>query len=393
MEWRVLGPLEVLTDGSPVNLGGRQRRLVLAILLSNSHQSVSTDRVIDEVWGDSPPDSARKTIQAHVAHLRKALNGQSEYLSSSADGYVMTPETGTVDSDRFEAALARAQEVRSAEPARTAALLDDALTMFRGEPYAGLGEDALAIRVEAARLAELRLSAREDRLDALLATGDAPRAAAEAERLLAEHPLRERLWATEMLALYRSGRQSEALQSFSRARQVLVEELGIEPSKELRALEQQILEQDQSLASSTLATTQPSPVTDLRRNPYKGLRAFDEADSNDFFGRAELVRQLVDRFASRTPERLTVLAGPSGAGKSSILRAGLIPRLRDLGLVVATMFPGDDPEEALDWACREETTDGVPDDASGPVDVIAVTNSKSCSRRHRATRETDSSLA
>ena len=372
MEWRVLGPLEVLADGSPVSLGGRQRRLVLAILLSNAHQSVTTDKVIDGVWGDSPPDSARKTIQAHVAHLRKALNGKSEYLSSTVDGYVITPDAGSVDSDNFEAAVAAAQESRFGEPARTAALLDDALAMFRGEPYAGLGEDALAIRVEVARLAELRLSAREDRLDALLAAGDAPRAAAEAERLLAAHPLRERLWATEMLALYRSGRQSEALQSFSRARQVLAHELGIEPSNELRALELQILEQDASLASSTLPAIQTSPVADLRRNPYKGLRAFDEADSNDFFGRAELVRQLVDRFASRTPAPLTVLAGPSGAGKSSVLRAGLIPRLRDQGLIVAVMFPGNDPEEALERACREETTDGATDNASDPVDVIAV---------------------
>ncbi len=108
MDWRVLGPIEVWAKGSPVNLGGRQRRLILAILLANAGQTVSTDRVIEEVWGDSPPDSARKTVQAHVAHLRKALNGDSEFLSPSGDGYRVSPDAGSVDADRFEAAVVAA---------------------------------------------------------------------------------------------------------------------------------------------------------------------------------------------------------------------------------------------------------------------------------------------
>lgn len=334
MDWRVLGPLEVWANGSPINLGGRQRRLVLAILLANADQTVSTDRLIDEVWGGSPPDSARKTVQAHVAHLRGALNGGSAFLSPSGDGYRVSPDAGSVDADRFEEAVVAAGESQAVDSARAVRLLDEALAMFRGEPYAGLADDALTVKVEAARLAELRLTAREDRLEALLASGDTARVAADVERLLAEHPLRERLWAIQMLAFYRSGRQSDALRSFSRARQTLSEELGIEPSRELQALEQQILEQDISLSDSPAVTT-ASPTVEVRRNPYKGLRAFDEGDANDFYGRTELVRQLVDRLTTRPPASLTFVAGPSGAGKSSVLRAGLLPALRDRGLTVA----------------------------------------------------------
>jgi WD40 repeat protein/DNA-binding SARP family transcriptional activator len=372
VDWRVLGPFEVWANGSPISLGGRQRRLLLAILLANAEQTVSTDRLIEEVWGGSPPDSARKTVQAHVAHLRRALNSEAEVLSSSGEGYVVSPGDGNVDADRFVAAVSAAHKSRSNDPGASVGLLDGALAMFRGEPYAGLADDALAVKVEAARLAELRLTAREDRLDALLASGDTARVAADAERLLAEHPLRERLWAIQMLALYRSGRQSEALRSFSRARQILSEELGIEPSRELQVLEQQILEQDRSLSDSTAATTTPSSAVAVRRNPYKGLRAFDEADANDFYGRAELVRQLVDRLTARLPTPLTVVAGPSGAGKSSVLRAGLLPALRDAGLAVAVMFPGDDPTQALVAAKSEALLEIGQDAERESVDVVAV---------------------
>lgn len=372
MDWRVLGPLEVSANGSPVNLGGRQRRLVLAILLANANQTVSTDRLIEEVWSGSPPDSARKTIQAHVAHLRGALNGDSEFLSPSDDGYLLSPEAMTVDADRFESAVVEARNSHSTDQPGVADRLDEALAMFRGEPYAGLADDALTVKIEAARLDELRLTAREDRLDALLAAGDTARVAADVERVLAEHPLRERLWAIQMLALYRSGRQSEALNSFSRARQILAEELGIEPSSELQTLEQQILEQDSVLLDSSRGTTGGSRAHEVRRNPYKGLRAFDEADANDFYGRGELIRQLVDRLTTRPPAPLTVVAGPSGAGKSSVVRAGVIPLLRDRGLMVAVLFPGDDPGSALDLARREALPEMGGEVDGSRVDVVIV---------------------
>lgn len=371
MDWRVLGPLEVWANGSPVSLGGRQRRLVLAILLANAHQAVSTDRVIEEVWGGSPPDSARKTIQAHVAHLRKVLTGDLEVLTPSGEGYTLAPAQGSVDAGRFEAAVNEAQQL-SADPLRVVAILDEALAVFRGEPYAGLADDALTVKVEATRLSELRLSAREDRLEALLACGDSPRVATDAERLLADHPLRERLWAIQMLALYRDGRQSDALRSYSRARQILSEELGIEPSRELQALEQRILNQDNTLAYSTQTLAATGPAVEVRRNPYKGLRAFGEVDADDFFGRAELVELLLERITRRPHAPLTVLAGPSGAGKSSVLRAGLIPLLRELGLCVAVMFPGGNPEAALEEALRVAESEGANGEDRRAVDVVAV---------------------
>ena len=370
MDWRTLGPIEVWADGSPINLGGRQRRLVLAVLLAHAGEAVSTDRLIDEVWAGSPPESARKTVQAHIAHLRKALNGDREFLSASGNGYRLTPSEGSVDADRFEAAVRSARRERGHNPNSAVVLFDEALLLFRGEPYAGVADDALAVKVEAARLTDLRLSAMEDRLDTLLASGREAEAATEAERLLAEHPLRERLWAILMLALYRSGRQSEALRAFSRARQLLVEELGIEPSNMLRSLEQQILDQDEALSSATAEKREPSHAFDVRRNPYKGLRAFDEVDVSDFCGRGELTRLLVERITGRPPAQLTVLAGPSGAGKSSVLRAGLIPILRERGLRVAVMFPGDNPQANLELALADETA-GI-DDGPSAVDVVAV---------------------
>lgn len=371
MDWRILGPLEVWDNGSPINLGGRQRRLVLGVLLANAHETVSTDRMIEEVWAGSAPDSARKTIQAHVAHLRKVLNRDSEFLAGSGHGYQLSPEPGSIDADRFESAVGAARESQSGDPGSAVRLFDEALAMFRGEPYAGLADDALAVKVEAARLTELRLNAREDRLEALLSSGSPAEAAAAAERMLAEHPLRERLWGIQMLALYRAGRQSEALRAYSRARQTLAEELGIEPSSSLRALEQQILEQDESLSESRAAMGAQSALVDVRRNPYKGLRAFDEVDAGDFFGRGELVRTLVDRITSRPPAPLTVIAGPSGAGKSSVLRAGLVPVLRESGLSVAIMFPGDDPQRNLDQALEEASSD-VEQAEPVVVDVVAV---------------------
>ena len=371
MDWRVLGPLEVRANGSPINLGGRQRRLVLAILLAKADQAVSTDMLIGEVWSGMPPDSARKTVQAHVAHLRRVVNTDSDFLTSSGDGYTLSPGALAVDAARFEAAVSETQKGRSSDTGWKAARLEQALAMFRGEPYAGLADDALTVKIEAARLAELRLNSREDLLDALLAAGETTRVTADVKRMLAEHPHRERLWAIHMLALYRSGRQSEALGSFSKARQVLAEELGIEPSRELQELEQQILMHDPGLLDSLSPSQGGSRGSELRRNPYKGLRAFDEADANDFYGRGDLVRQVVDRLTARPPSRLTFVAGPSGAGKSSVVRAGVLPALRDLGLSVAVMFPGEDPGDALDQALTEALDES---EAAGKdiVDVVIV---------------------
>lgn len=364
MEWRLLGPLEVLRGEHPVDLGGRQRRTLLAVLAVHAGEDLSTDRIVDELWGDSPPAAARKTVQAHVAHLRSALNHDHEVLAPSGDGYVLRVDPDEIDSRRFEGMVAEAREVGADDPIAAARHLAEALDLFRGSPLAGLADNAFSLRVETERLTELRLAAIEDRLDALLAAGETQSVAVEAERLVAEHPLRERLWSILMLGLYRAGRQAEALRAYSRLRQVLAEELGIEPSHELQELEQRMLDQDPALAEDVVAGVRAAvPETTIARNPYKGLRAFDEADAADFFGRSDLVRRLEERVESRSHGHLTVLAGPSGAGKSSVVRAGLVPRLKDRHRV-GIMFPGDDPLVSLAKALGESTEDA-------PYEVLA----------------------
>lgn len=366
MEFKLLGPFEVVVDGRPVSLGGRQRRTLLAVLLVHNREPVSTDRLIDELWGDTAPSGARKSIQAHVAHLRRTLNRSGEVLKAAGDGYRVDIDPDSIDSHRFEALCHEGRALSATSPEKAAAFLSEALSMFRGSPLAGLADDAFSLRVEASRLEEMRLEAMEGRLDALLGAGDMSAVIVEAERLVAHHPLRERLWAILMTALNGSGRQAEALRAYSRARHILAEEIGIEPSPALQQLEQRILDGAADVDPSRIESG-PISLTTRRvvRNPYKGLRAFDEADSSDFFGRETLIRRLLDRIEARPGARLTVLVGPSGSGKSSVVRAGLVRSLREREIPVGVMFPGDEPVQALGKAIG---------DASGgaPADITAI---------------------
>lgn len=354
---------------------------MLSLLLVHAGRPLSTDRLVDELWGEDPPPAARKTVQAHVAHLRKVLNRDAEVLAGVEGGYQLRIDDDALDVVQFEQAVARAREVREVEPSRAAELLDDALSLWRGLPMEGLADDSFALRVEAFRLEELRLSVIEERLELRIAGGESQQAAAELERLVALHPLRERLWALLALALYRDARQGAALGTFSRLRHVLGEELGIEPSPELRELEQRILDQDPTLtAIGAVATVPAGAVAPAERNPYKGLRSFEEADVADFFGREDLVRRLIERLDERG-RRLVVLAGPSGSGKSSAVRAGMVSVLRSQGRAVVVIFPGNDPFAALAGAVSQlsdeapaeveaRLEDGRPI-AQGPV-VLAV---------------------
>ncbi|HEX6301153.1 MAG TPA: BTAD domain-containing putative transcriptional regulator [Acidimicrobiia bacterium] len=357
MEFRLLGPVEVVADGKPLPLGGRQRRTVLAILLANAPDPVSTDRLIEEIWGGDPPGAARKGVQAHIAHLRRTLNTHEEVLTPAVDGYALDVGDGSVDARQFEDLVVEARPQIVSDPDRAMDLLGRALGLFRGSPFSGLADDAISLRVEASRLDQLRLSAVEDRLEAMLAAGEYGQLQTEAARLVEQHPLRERMWALLMLGLYRGGRQSEALGAYSRVRQILAEELGIEPSSELQTLEQRILEHDPTLTQSAPLEVVSTPaVFPTVRNPYKGLRAFDETDAADFFGREDLVRRLHERLERREAVTgLVVLAGPSGAGKSSAVRAGLVPRLREEGFDLAVMFPGSDPMGEQARAVAEAT--------------------------------------
>jgi DNA-binding SARP family transcriptional activator len=260
VEFRILGPLEVLRDGTLLELGGPRQRALLALLLTRAGTVVSRDRLVDELW-DEPPASVVNVVQTYVSHLRKVL--PPERLATRAPGYVLGVEPGELDLHRFELL---AEEGRRAlaegDPESASRRLGEALELWRG-PALGDVADATFARIEAARLEEVRLGVLEDRFEADLAAGRHGSVLGELEALTAEHPLRERARAQLMLALYRSGRQSEALDVFRDGRSALVE-LGLEPGPALRELQAALLRQDQSLelepsTAAAAAAVRPAP--------------------------------------------------------------------------------------------------------------------------------------
>ena len=559
LQFRVLGPLEVDAGSGPIPLGGPKQRMVLAHLLIRANELVPAETLVDEVWGEEPPKGARNIIQTYVSHLRKVLG--HDRIQSQTPGYRLRLDASELDTARFDALLKDAKKALPIDPNIAVGTLDDALALWRGPALADLA-DQPSLAAEAARLDELRLEAQQDRIEGLLASGAQVRAIGELETALLRHPWRESLWGLLMLALYREGRQAEALSAYQRAREILADELGIDPSPELTRLHERVLNQDprlelrgeplrgyrllekidegptgvvfraiqphverdvavkifhegiatdpafvrrfdaeaqavaalehphiapiydywrepgrayvvsrflrggslraledrgESLAlepavrvveqiASALAFahrqglghgsvrssnilfdgesnvyvgdfligvgSSPDPMDDVRelarlarqliatdmpqrlaelveraevgtevpdadafataarsalepsvvagprrvdeRNPYKGLRAFSEADARDFFGRGELTLRLVTRLREAGPgSRFLAVVGPSGGGKSSVVRAGLVPAIRHGALEdlndrsIAEMFPGAHPVEEL----------------------------------------------
>lgn len=244
----------------PPVLGGPKQRAVLAALLLHRGEIVSTDRLIDELWGDRPPASAAKTVQVYVSNLRKALG--DGVLVTRGRGYVLEAEHGQVDVDRFETLVTEGRDALRAGDAQLASdRLRQALALWRGPALADFAYEPFA-QGEAARLEEERLAALEDRIDADLALGRHAELVGELDALVREHPLRERLHAQLMLALYRSGRQADALERYQRARRERIDELGIEPGRELQELERAILAQDPALGG--VRRQLPRPVGSRR---------------------------------------------------------------------------------------------------------------------------------
>jgi DNA-binding SARP family transcriptional activator len=241
MDFRLFGPLEVFENNRPLPLGGVKQRSVLAILLMHANELVTTDHLIDEIWGGAPPAKAAKNIQVHVSRLRKELD--SERLATGPGGYVLHVGPDESDVARFERLVA---EAGSAAAHGAAAKLREALALWRGPALADLAYEGFA-QPEIARLEEMRLAVLVQRIDADLALGRHAELIGELEALVARHPLQERLRYQLMLALYRSARQAEALEAYRVARSELSEELGLEPSEQLRQLEQAILRQDPGL--------------------------------------------------------------------------------------------------------------------------------------------------
>ncbi|HEX6026631.1 MAG TPA: AfsR/SARP family transcriptional regulator [Solirubrobacter sp.] len=241
MRFRLLGPLEIVDQERVLALGGAKQRSLLALLLLHANEVVATDRLIAELWGDSPPATVDKSIHTYVMRMRRELG--PDRLVTRVPGYVLRVDPEELDLAGFERLRGEARRV---EPPRAAEKLREALALWRGPPLADLAYEPFA-QTEIVRLEELRLAALEERIDADLACGRQQDLAGELEALVVAHPLRERLRAQLMLALYRSGRQTEALQVYRAARREFAEELGLEPGEELRRLEQAILRQDPTL--------------------------------------------------------------------------------------------------------------------------------------------------
>ena len=406
MNIRMLGPFTAEVDGSHLKLAGPKQRAVLSLLALRANTTVPVERLIDSLWGEQPPASAAKMVQQYVSQLRRIMNGgDGAEILTHGRGYELRIDPEAVDALRFERLVEHAARDANGQRGELARM---ALELWHGEPFTGLAEEPFADS-EARRLGELHLRATELMIEADLDAGRAAEVVGPLRSLVDAQPLRERLRGLLMLALYRTGRQAEALDAFQEARWTLVEELGLEPGPELRRLQEAILRQDPALervvpdaawasretveqvdagagrlsqARGTLRAAErelAANVVDLhtlrareprraagRACPFKGLEPFDVGDADVYFGRERLIAQIVARVPGTS---LLGIIGPSGSGKSSAVRAGLVPAL-SRGVLPgserwtrAVLRPGAQPMAALRRALRT---------GEGPADPVAA---------------------
>ena len=366
VEFRILGPFEVLKGNEPVDVGPHKQQSLLVLLLLHANRVVPTDRILEDLWGDDA-NGKENALWVYVSRLRSALEsagGNPEMLVTRDHGYVLNVEPEAIDARRFEHAVAQGHTLLARDPAAAAMVLRDALELWHGSPLQEFAYDDFT-RAEIGHLENLRTEAVEDALDADLRCGKAGELIGELERLTETHPLRERPVSQLMLALYRSGRSADALRTFERFRRTIGEELGIDPSPELCRLEEQILLHDTRLQLHR--PRHSATVMQRTTNPFRGLLAFSEEDVAVFFGRDRLVAETVRRLTD--DDRLIALVGPSGSGKSSVVRAGLVPAIRKGAIEgsdrwsIAYMLPGTDPFIELEAALLRSTID-APDSLS-----------------------------
>jgi DNA-binding SARP family transcriptional activator len=382
MEYRILGPLEVWDEGREVSLGGLRPRALLAVLLLHPGEVVPSDRLIDELWGEDSPESAAAALRVNVSRLRKTL--PQDVLTTRSPGYVIRVEPDQLDLHRFERLVDEGRSLLARGLAADASeRLRDALSLWRGPALADFAYESFA-QAAIARLEEIRLAAMELRIDADLALGRHHELVGELEALVAEHPLRERLRGYLMTALYRSSRQTEALDAYRDARRIFVEEMGIDPSPALQELERAILRQDPSLE---IEAPTPAGVREVAE------RSILVAISDET--RIEALLAVAEPLA-RNPPRVVILARlVSDAAELSSASTWLEERrtaleARGVGARAASFTataPGDElarlatelnVDLVLADAPDELLADGVPDEqlagllASTPCDVALL---------------------
>jgi DNA-binding SARP family transcriptional activator len=306
-------------DGERLSLGAGKQRALLALLSLNAGRAFPTDQLVDELWAEAP-GTAHKMVQIYVSQLRKVL--PAGVLETRAPGYRLAVEPDAVDSHRFERRLADGRRALAAgRPDEAASVLRDGLSLWQGEALAEFASEPFA-EVEGDRLDELRLAALEERLEADLALGRHADLVGELDALVARHPLRERLRGQQMLALYRSGRQADALAAYHEARDVLDDELGIKPSAALRELERRILQQDEALVAPPVARGPSIPAGAPAVDRPPPLLVGRDAEF------ARLDEALTDAFAGR--RRLVFVTGDAGLGKTALVEGLLAGRDGDL---------------------------------------------------------------
>lgn len=358
MDFKVLGPIQVVEDGQTVDLGPLKQRAVLAFLLMNAGRVVTTDQVLDAVWGE---DSSGKenALWVTISRLRSALNTDQDaagdqIIVTRDHGYALDIDPNTIDAHRFEQDVASVRESINLSSTQTIEDLRAALSLWLGDAYADVEYEEFA-QSEIRRLDAVRESATEALFEARLDVGSDAQLVDDLEQYAAQFPFRETPIRLLMTALYRSGRQADALKTYRAFAALVGEELGIEPSPELRRLEEQVLLHDMGVASHAIRGI------GHHGNPFKGLQVFREEDAASFFGRSSVITRLVQRIGDGLG--LITLVGASGSGKSSIVRAGLIPALRKRSLpdsdqwLIATMVPGSHPFVELETALLRSSLD------------------------------------
>jgi predicted ATPase/DNA-binding SARP family transcriptional activator len=350
LELRILGPLEVCgEDGRPLTLGGPKQRALLAVLLLKRNELVTADRLLEEIWSESDPEAGARSLHVYVSQLRKLLGG-ADVLRTGPGGYSLALAPEQLDADRFERLVREAkQALAGGRPERTVEQARQALELWRGPPLADVAYEPFA-QAEIARLEELHLLALETRIEAELALGHHAGLIDELEVLVAAQPLREHLRGQLMLALYRTGRQAEALGVYQDGRRALLDELGLDPSPELKELEAAILRQDPGLA------VEPAELRARRHLP---------APATSLVGRARELTEIVALLRDESP-RLLTLTGAGGIGKTRLAlqaASNVVDRFAD-GVFFVALAPLSDSALVSSTIARRL---GVQESAGRPL--------------------------